>query len=166
MIRRFVGLIWGPEGRVELVRDYLQPHPYLWPKMAPLLAWLEERGFDDWHDIGRDAGVEAFISSRLPHELGGLDFHAHPIVVYAGPAKPKTGGQSVILELGPEALEAIGYLEPYPCPVEGCRGVVRVPMNITPGIYSCTCGAARLHVRLPMYGEKVGSRFVLEEVRK
>lgn len=33
-------------------------------------------------------------------------------------------------------------------------------------IYSCPCGAARLHVRLPRYGEQVGRRFVLEEVRK
>lgn len=165
MIRRFVGLIWGLDGKVEVVRDWSQSPSYLWPKMAPLLAWLEERGFDDWHDIGRDAGVEAFISSRLPYELSRLDFHAHPITTYVGPSKPKTSGRSAILELGPEALEAIGYLEPYPCPVKGCEETVRVPTNITPGIYSCPCRAARIHVRLPRYGEKVGRRFVLEEVR-
>lgn len=106
MIRRFAGLIWGPDSQVELVRDWSQSPPYLWPKMGPLLAWLEERGFGDWHDIGRDPKVEAHVSLNLPPELSGLDFCAHPITVYAGPAKPTTGGQSAILELGLEALEA------------------------------------------------------------
>lgn len=163
---RYVALIDGGMGWEVFGSTFTQD--WLAPRMSDLLVALERAGYDDWEDIGKDHKLEAELATTvLPWPLDKLTI-GEGVSVYAGPTKVVEGRlvRSAILELGPEALEALGHFERHACPAEGCQGTIRVPKTATPDIYMCPCGAKRIHVRLPRYGERPesGKRFILEVV--